>query len=261
VVTLPPEEDLLYRGFRAACQAAGVPWSGDLTIDAASEIPVGYGLGSSAAAVVAGALLADATLGLALPRERVVAIGAAIDGHPDNVAPAVYGGCALAVRMPEGAGLHVTALAVAPLLEFLIAVPSFPSDTKAARAALPAAVPFTDAALAVSRAAALVQGLATGDGVLLAAALDDVLHVPYRRAGVPGYDEVVRAARREGRAVRSGVLAIAPRAAADQVGLALLDAWRAAGITAELLRFSRPAAGARVIHASRLTHHEPLETT
>jgi homoserine kinase len=217
--------------------------------------------------VVAGALLADATLGLALPRERVVAIGAAIDGHPDNVAPAVYGGCALAVRMPEGAGLHVTALAVAPLLEFLIAVPSFPSDTKAARAALPAAVPFTDAALAVSRAAALVQGLATGDGVLLAAALDDVLHVPYRRAGVPGYDEVVRAARAAGAygatlsGAGSGVLAIAPRAAADQVGLALLDAWRAAGITAELLRFSRPAAGARVIHASRLTHHEPLETT
>ena len=265
VVTLPPQEDLLFRGFRAACQAAGVRWSGDLTIDAASEIPVGYGLGSSAAAVVAGALLADATLGLALPRERLVAIGADIDGHPDNAAPAVYGGCALVVRTPGG--LQVTGLTVSPQLEFLIAVPPFPSDTKAARAALPAVVPFTDAALAVSRAAALVQGLATGDGALLTAALDDVLHVPYRRAGVPGYDEVVGAARAAGAygatlsGAGSSVLAIASHAAADQVGLALLAAWRAVGITAELLRFSRPAAGASVIPASRIPHHERLETT
>jgi homoserine kinase len=274
VVTLPSEQDLLYRGFQAACQAAGVSWSGDLTIDATSEIPVGYGLGSSAAAVVAGALLANATLGLALPRERLVEIGAGIDGHPDNVAPALYGGCLLVVRMPggggeRGGGLHVTVLVVAPQLEFLIALPPFPSDTKAARAALPATVPFKDAALAVSRAAALVQGLATGDGTLLALALEDVLHVPYRRAGVPGYDEVVRAARAAGAygatlsGAGSGVLAIAPRAAADQVGRALLDAWRAVGITAELLRFSRPAAGASVLHAPppHSTHPAPLATT
>ena len=266
VVTLPSEQDLLYRGFQAACHAAGVSWSGDLTIDANSEIPVGYGLGSSAAAVVAGALLANATLGLALPRERLVTIGAGIDGHPDNVAPALYGGCLLVVRMPGG-GLHVTVLVVAPQLEFLIALPPFPSDTKAARAALPDAVPFKDAALAVSRAAALVQGLATGDGALLALALEDVLHVPYRRGGVPGYDDVVRAARAAGAygatlsGAGSGVLAIAPRAAADQVGRALLDAWRAVGITAELLRFSRPAAGASVLHAPHSTHPAPLETT
>lgn len=266
VVTLAPEQDLLYRGFRAACHAAGLSWAGDVTIDATSEIPVGYGLGSSAAAVVAGALLANATLGLALPREQLVAIGAGIDGHPDNVAPALYGGCVLAVRTPGG-GVYVTALVVAPQLEFLIALPPFPSDTKAARAALPAAVPFTDAALAVSRAAALVQGLATGDGALLATALEDVLHVPYRRAGVPGYDEVVRAAQVAGAygatlsGAGSAVLALAPRAAADQVGRALLDAWRAVGITAELLRFSRPAAGASVLHAPHSTHSAPLETT
>ena len=264
-VTLPPEQDLLYRGFRAAIQAARFAWAGDLTIDAVSEIPVGYGLGSSAAAVVAGALLADAALELGLPRERIVEIAAGIDGHPDNVAPAVYGGAALTVR--TAGGLHVTQLTVAPELEFLIVVPPFPSDTKSARAALPAVVPFGDAALAASRAAALVQGLATGDGALLAAALDDVLHVPYRRAGVPGYDDVVRAARAAGAygatlsGAGSGVLAIAPRAAAEQVGLALLAAWRAAGVTAELLRFPRPAGGAAVIHAPRTTYPAPLEAT
>jgi len=214
---------------------------------------------------VAGALLADAALDLGLPRERIVTIAAGLEGHPDNVAPAVYGGAALTVR--ASGGLHVTALAVAPELEFLIAVPPFPADTRAARAALPATVPFGDAAIAASHAAALVQGLATGDGQLLAAALDDVLHVPYRRAAIPGYDAVTAAARAAGAfgatlsGAGSSVLAIAPRAAADRVGAALLDAWRATGVTAALLRFPRPADGATVIHALRTPHPAPLETT
>jgi len=266
-LTVAVEDDFLARGFRAASDVAGARWIGGLTLDATSEIPIGCGLGSSAAALVAGALLADAVLGLGLPRERLVEIAAGIEGHPDNVAPAVYGGAALTVRAPGGGGLHVTPLTVSPEVVFLIAVPPFPSDTKAARAALPASVPFADAVLAASHAAALVQGLGTGDGVLLAAALDDVLHVPYRRAAIAGYDAVTAAARAAGAfgatlsGAGSSVLAIAPRAAADRVGAALLDAWRGAGVTAELLRVPRPAGGATVTDAPRTTQPAPLETT
>jgi homoserine kinase len=250
-LTLPPEEDLLARGFRAACAAAGRPAVGGATIDAVSEIPVGCGLGSSAAAIVAGALLADAALGLDLSRERIVEIAAEIEGHPDNVAPAVHGGAVLSVRTPGG-GLRTAALAVAPALVFLVAVPPFPSDTKAARAALPTTLPHAQAVLAANRAAALVQGLATGDGDLLAAALDDVLHVPYRRARIPGYDAVVAAARAAGAygatlsGAGSAILAIAPRERAGAVGAALLAAWRETGVAAELVRCAEPVAGAKV---------------
>jgi homoserine kinase len=258
-LTLPPEEDLITRGFRAACAAAGKPVPGRVTFDAVSEIPVGSGLGSSAAALVAGALLADAVLDLGLSRERVTEIAAEIEGHPDNVAAAVYGGAVLSVRTP--AGLRTAALTVAPDLVFLVAVPPFPSDTRAARAALPKVLPHADAVVAASRAAALVQGLATGDGDLLAAGLDDVLHVPYRRAAIPGYDAVVAAARGVGAygatlsGAGSAILAIVPRERADAVGAALLAAWRGAGIEAELVRCDRPAPGATVDHAPITTHH------
>ena len=260
-LTLPPEEDLLIHGFHAACAAAGTPVPRDVTIDAVSDIPVGCGLGSSAAAIVAGALLADAALGLGLTRERIVAIAAEVEGHPDNVAPAVYGGAVLSVRTAAG-GLRTAPLAVAPDLVFLLAVPPFPSDTRAARAALPAVLPHAEAVLAASRAAALVQGLATGDRELLAAALNDtVLHVPYRRGRIPGYDAVVAAARAAGAygatlsGAGSAILAIAPRERAAAVGAALLAAWRGAGVEAELIRCPQPVGGAAVSQTSRTVSH------
>ncbi len=251
------DQDLFTRGFRAACAAGGASPTG-ASIEAASDIPVGCGLGSSAAAIVAGALLADAVLGLGLSRAQILEIGTTIEGHPDNVAPAIYGGAVLSVHTRTG--LVSSSLRVAPAIELLIAVPPFPNDTKAARAALPHTLSHADAVVAASRAAALVQGLATGDGALLAAALDDVLHVPFRRAGIRGYDAVVAAAKQAGAhgatlsGAGSAILAIAPRERAAAVGTALLDAWRSAGVTAELIRCTQPVSGAVVSEISQTIH-------
>jgi homoserine kinase len=218
-------------------------------------------LGSSAAAIVAGVLLADAALELGLSRERVTEIAAEIEGHPDNVAPAVYGGAILSVRTP--AGLRTVPLRVAPDLVFLIAVPPFVSDTQAARAALPRTLPHSDAVLAASRAAALVEGLATGDGDLLGAALNDVLHVPYRRARIPGYDAVVAAAKAAGAygatlsGAGSAILAVAARERAGAVGAALLAAWRQIGIEAELIKCTSTGTGATVTTFPRAAYRAP----
>ncbi len=260
-LTLPAEEDLLARGFRAACVAAGAPAPRGFAIDATSDIPVGCGLGSSAAALVAGALLADAALGLGLARGRLVELAAEIEGHPDNVAPATFGGAVLAVR--GLAGLVCAPLTVAPGIELVLAVPPFASDTKAARAALPRTLPHADAVRAAARAAALVQGLATGDSALLGAALDDVLHVPFRKAGIPGYDAVVAAARAAGAygatlsGAGSAILALAPTERAGAVGDAVRAAWRVVGVDAQVIRCARPASGATISGTPRTTHDAP----
>ena len=264
-VRVRADQDLFTRGFRAACAAGGAsPAGGGATIEASSDIPVGCGLGSSAAAIVAGALLADTALELGLSRSQILEISTAIEGHPDNVAPAICGGAVLSVPTP--AGLVASSLRVSPAIELLIAVPPFPNSTKAARAALPQTLPHSDAVVAAGRAAALVQGLATGDGALLGAALDDVLHVPFRRARVPGYDAVVAAAQSAGAfgatlsGAGSAILAIAPRERSAAVGAAMIAAWRAAGVEAELIRSARPVPGASAHRGPSISHPVPSES-
>jgi homoserine kinase len=124
--------------------------------------------------------------------------------------------------------------------------------TKRARAALPDTLPHHVAALAAAKGAALVHGLASADPASLRTALDDVLHVPYRRSLVPGYDAVVAAARDAGAygATLSGsgptILAVAPLDRRRVAGDAMLAAWDRLGVRAEQIVMTRPAAGYQV---------------
>jgi len=237
-LTLAPEQDLLVAGFAAACGAAARPVPAGLVFRAISDIPIARGLGSSAAALVAGAVAADRLLQLELGDDALTAVAARVEGHPDNVAAAVRGGATLAVAH-AGGGYITRALAVHPSLVLVFAIPDFAVATERARAALPALLPHAAAALAASRAAALVAGLATGDRALLAAGLADELHVPFRRALVPGYDVVTAAAVAAGAAGAtlagsgSSVVAVASTERAEAVGAAMVHAWRAGGIAAD----------------------------
>jgi homoserine kinase len=242
VAGVAPHDDHLWRGFVAACARAGAPLPARVAFDARSDIPVARGLGSSAAALVAGAALAAAALALPLAPADVAAVAAELEGHGDNAGPCALGGAVLAahVRAPGGGARFVfRPLALHADVALVFAVPAFALETRAARAALPAALPHATAVGAASRAAALVQGLATGDAALLAHALDDVLHVPYRRALVPGLDAVVAAAVAAGAhgatlsGAGSSLVALAPRAAAARVAAAMAGAWGAAGVDAE----------------------------
>jgi homoserine kinase len=243
----PPESDLLYRGFTAVCRNAGRDVPAGLALTADSDIPVARGLGSSAAATVAGAAAAMGLLGLKLDAPALAELASELEGHPDNVAPAVFGGANLVLR--ETDGLVVTPLPLHPSLALVFAVPDFTVETKRARAALPATLPHADAVRAAAKSAALVHGLAHADARLLAAGLDDVLHVPFRRALVPGYDEVTRAARQAGAlgATLSGsgptVVAVVAADRAHAVGDAMVRAWKDRGIVAQAFHADRPAGG------------------
>lgn len=257
---LPARDDLLVRGFAQACTAAGHPVPRGLTIDATSDIPVARGLGSSAAALAAGALLADALFGLGLGVRGTAALCATIEGHPDNAAPACLGGAVLGVpgiSVPDDTNADAWTLVpldLHPGLALVFAVPDFGTATATMRHALPAELPHADAVRAASKAAALVRGLATADGALLAWALDDVLHVPYRRALVPGYAAVCAAARTAGAwgatlsGAGSSIVALVPRECASSTAAAMATAWRLVGVTAEGW-VAAVAGGAEVVRA------------
>src|SRR5437773_1727679 len=176
-----PEQDLIYRGFAAACRAAGRDVPDRLSFAADSDIPVSRGLGSSAAAIVAGAAAANLLLNLDLGPEALLALGTEIEGHPDNVAPAVYGGACLVLHRPAG-GLLAVPIEIHAALAFVFAIPELRVETTRARAALPAAIPHATAVHAAARGAALIHGLVTADPDSLSVGLDDLLHVPYRRS-------------------------------------------------------------------------------
>jgi homoserine kinase len=249
-----PDRDRVVAAFQAACAAAGRAMPHGLLIRSSSDIPVGRGLGSSAAAVVAGAAAANALLRLGFDDQRLVELCASLEGHPDNVVPAIHGGAFLVVPVPQADRGSDRELVTAPIelhpdLALLLAVPDFAVETVYMRAALPGAIPHAIAARAAALGAALVAGLTSGHPGLLALALDDVLHVPFRRQLVPGYDAVTGAARDAGAygATLSGsgssLCAIAPRTVAHDVAAAMVGAWRATGVSVEAIVCETPAAG------------------
>ena len=247
-----PDDDRIIIGFRAACRHAGRAAPAGLRVRARSAIPIARGLGSSAAATVAGAGAANALHGLGRDDRTIARVAAEIEGHPDNVAAAVFGGATLALgaRAENGeALLEVRPLVVSTDLALVLAIPDFPVETTEARALLPSTVPHAIATRAAALGAALVQGLATADEALLRAALDDVLHVPYRRKLVRGFDAVVDAARAAGAfgATLSGsgsaIAAIAPRPLALAVSEAMRSAWRDIGVEADAFESYTPERG------------------
>jgi homoserine kinase len=258
-----PDHDHLVHGFTAACRSAGHARPSGLVLRADSTIPVGRGLGASAAAIVAGAALARALLALPLGDDALINLAAELEGHPDNVAPAVRGGATLSVPRPGG-GYHVTSLELHPAVAFVFAVPDFAVSTERARAALPTELPHAVAVRCAAQAAALVLGLARGDAALLRAGLDDALHVPYRRALVPGFDAVTAAAVAAGAlgATLSGsgssIVALVTPDAAPAVAAAMQAAWRESGVAAEAFGVAAPAGGCAVLPAPA-TYASPSE--
>lgn len=185
------EDNLALVAFRAACARAGKQ-APAVHIDIGGEVPVSRGLGSSATLLVGGALGANLLLSLGLTKEDVLAVATEIEGHPDNIAPAVYGGFTASL-MQDGKPLTASC-PVHPALRFCAFIPDFKTSTHDARAVLPKNVPFADAVFNVSRVAVLLAALAKGDTELLSASLDDRLHQPYRASLIDGYGDVREAA-------------------------------------------------------------------
>lgn len=185
------EENLAVQGYRAVLKRLGLPDEGlSLTIEA--EIPVCRGLGSSAALIAGGAAAANLLHGSPLPPAELLEVTNEIEGHPDNLAPAIYGG--LTASLVEDGKPRTVKLPLSPTLRWVAAIPDFELSTHLARAALPKEVAFVDAVYNASHVAVLVGALGRGDRELIAMALRDRLHQPYRESLIPEYGKVKAAA-------------------------------------------------------------------
>ena len=190
-------DNLLVRAFESLHSADGI------TFRLRSEIPLARGLGSSAAAIVAGLVAADHLFELALTREELLARATEIEGHPDNVAAAIYGGfvvCAAAgapgpgAAGPAGSGVFAARFDPPEGLEGIVVIPAEEVSTRRAREAIPAELPLADAVANVSAAALLVLGLRSADLDLVGRGLHDRIHQPRRRELYPRSMEIVDAA-------------------------------------------------------------------
>jgi homoserine kinase len=224
---------VVVRAARLVYEAAGRPFRG-LTLRQRNRIPPGRGLGSSGSAWLAGILGANALLGDPLDPDAVMDLAVRQEGHPDNLGASLHGGVTATCWDAETRA--VVALPVPDAVEFAVLIPEFEASTEAARAALPASYPRSDAVFNVGRVALLVAAWTQGRWDLVGQAMGDRMHQPYRaRTMFPWLDGVLAAARRAGAlgASLSGagpsVLGVAPSGRGAAVAGALAEALAAAG--------------------------------
>ena len=249
-----PDEDWIAIGVDAACRAAGRVTPRALRIRTSSQIPVARGLGSSAAAIVAGATAATGILGFSLTDDELLDACAEVEGHRHTVAAAIFGGVQIAA---PGTTRRAASLVVANGLSLAFAVPDVSLETQQTRRQPPAERSPAARAQESSLGAALAHGLTTGDAQALRAALDENANEHAGRGLVRGLELVRDAARRAGAfgATLSGsgstLVAVAPTHQAHAVAEAMCVAWRQQGVQAE--GFVNPS---QVDGRSMVVHHD-----
>ena len=213
---------------RAAYREAGQPEPAELRIvwedtDPERPIPVARGLGASAAARAAGIVAANALMGKPLTDDQLLSVGADLEGHPDNIAPALFGGMQITVR-DDDTWLRLR-VPLAGGLKIVLYIPDLEMPTRESRARLPQRLSREDAIFNVGRAALLVAALAQGKWDMLDAATQDRLHQSSRAEFFPALEDIIDAAKdagAHGAYLSGGGSAIAAFATEDEERVARL---------------------------------------
>ena len=218
-------------------------------IEIAMDVPLARGLGSSATAIVAGLVGANYLAGSPLSQEEILQLAIALEGHPDNVVPALMGGCRLAASGIDR-NWEICDVPWDQSVVPIVAIPNFELSTAEARRVLPTHYTRADAIFNASHLGLLLRGLETGRSDWLRSALQDRIHQPYRQALIQGYESVQLATLTAGAygMVISGagptLLALTDLASAEAVKAAMILAWAEQGVDVrvELLKLDMQGA-------------------
>ncbi|HET9416690.1 MAG TPA: homoserine kinase [Candidatus Limnocylindria bacterium] len=245
----PADDNLLIRAFREGLRVSAAPGAAAWRLDVSSMIPSARGLGSSAAAIVAGVVLGAAVGRRQVQADELLELASRIEGHPDNVSAALYGGFTVAVTETDGR-VALRRFRVPEAWIPVAFIPQRESRTTEMRAALPSTVTHAAAARQAGRSALLATAIMTSDAGLLRAAMADELHQPYRLPLLHGSRELIEMAYERGAAgaclsgAGPSVLAICDSPAGAH---AVEKAWNAAGVPGMAARLRFDTSGAKLV--------------
>ena len=227
-------DNLVYRAAQRVWKAANMePVALEARVRLA--VPPARGLGSSATAIVAGLMGANALVGEPLSKEKLLELAIDIEGHPDNVVPSLLGGLCMTAKAASQRWRVVRCEWITSV-KAVVAIPSIRLSTSEARRAMPKAIPISDAVVNLGALTLLLQGLRTGNGDLIADGMHDRLHEPYRWRLIKGGDDVKAAALEAGAwgcaisGAGPSIIALCAEDKGQAVSRAMVKAWEAAGV-------------------------------
>lgn len=181
------EHNLVYQAMKQLFDAVNIHPQG-LRINLINNIPLARGLGSSAACIAGGLVAANKLLNDPLKKEEIMYLAATMDGHTDNILPALVGGLTVGCLLENE--VKYVKMNLPPQLKLLAIIPDFHFSTKKARSLLPQNVPVEDAVFNISRVGLLVASLVTAHFENLSEATKDKIHQPYRKDFIPNWEEI-----------------------------------------------------------------------
>ena len=242
------ENNLIVRTARRLAERAGKSLP-PFHAKCVNQIPLSSGLGSSAATILTGLLAGNALLENPLSSEEILNFASELEGHPDNVAPALMGG--FVISMAKEGRVIARQISLGLELHITVALPDFYISTKQARAALPKRVPMKNAVHNISRAVLVTEALRSGDLSLLGEAMTDKLHQPYRLRLIPGAQSAMQAAREAGASAVAlsgagpSLIAFASKADAG-IGESMRRAYEATGLSTRIFNLRVSSRGAQI---------------
>ena len=246
------ENSIVYKAVELLYNSIGqVP--SELKINIQSQIPITRGLGSSAAVVVGGLIAANKLLGSPADETALLSIATEVEGHPDNVAPAILGGFVLSSQEADGSIL-CKKLNWPDEWDLTVCIPDFELSTNISRSVLPENVPISDAVFNAKHLAMLIEAVNTKDEKLMKEALKDKLHQPYREKLVPGMKEIIEALKHEDGilgCVLSGagpsILVISHKYDVDKIKSTVKEIWEGQGIKTDVRTLKVEKQGAVIL--------------
>ncbi len=246
------ENSLVYKAVELLYNSIGQT-PAELKINIHSNIPIARGLGSSASVIVGGLLAANELLGKPADETALLSIATEVEGHPDNITPAIVGGLVISSQ-EEDCSVVYRKLDWPEEWTITVCIPEFELSTDISRSVLPKEVPMCDAVFNSTRMAMFVQAVHTKDAELMKLALKDKLHQPYRMKLVPGLEKIIENLRHEENVlgcVLSGagpsVLVISHKNNVDRIHSIVKETWASLNVKADVRTLTVEKNGAQVV--------------